>query len=167
MRVLRSTLRIIGLMLAVLALGASPAMATQSTQPVKVASAFGSQPIGSFKYSAGGVEINVPAGCFLNHKIDGSGKYITRDFAGVDCAGPAATHPGLFCNYSYGFEYKDTNGKVYMTYKTATVNKCNTITNTGANPNLPRTLPYYGTACVSLYTSGTKRATQCHNIVSN
>lgn len=127
--------------------------------------AFGGQPINSFSYTFGGVDITVPQGCFLNHYIDGQDRKLNRATAGVDCAGPVALHPGLFCNYKFRFDYYDTNNSRYASRTSRTVNNCDTITEGADSAYLPRTVPRYGRACVTFVVNGTDRATQCHSIV--
>lgn len=40
----------------------------------------------TFEYSVGGVTMKVPTGCMFTHAIRGSGRRITYQNAGVDCA---------------------------------------------------------------------------------
>ena len=128
-------------------------------------SAFGGTPIGSFPYSVGGVSFNVPAGCFFNHKIDGQRLGVSRDFAGVDCVGALAAHPGLFCNTQTRFDYYTaaSPNKPWKSVKSPLVSGCRTII---SNMDAPGT-PYgvrTGKACASFLVNGVVRATQCHSV---
>ncbi|CAL9447927.1 hypothetical protein SUDANB105_02370 [Streptomyces sp. enrichment culture] len=124
------------------------------------AGATGSAVIGSFSYELNGVGVKVPVGCFLTHTIKGSGKRITSQFAGVDCAGLAATF-SQFCNWRIDFSYADTDNRTYRTSRGATHAECK------GNPlrhARPQTLPRYGKACAKFHVNGKLRAVQCHYI---
>ncbi|MGW8379667.1 hypothetical protein [Streptomyces sp. ODS28] len=124
------------------------------------ATAVGTTPIGSFSYSFQGATIKVPTGCFLTHRIGGSGKKIKDEMAGVDCAGPAAIF-SKFCNWRMDFTYANTSNKVYKTSKGKTHTECK------GNPlrhGKAQTLPKYGKACAKFYVNGVHKATQCHFI---
>lgn len=69
---------------------------------------FASRPVGSFSWSWKGTTINVPAGCFLNMSVRGSGLNLSGTTTGVDCVGPAAIIPGMFCNWSGRYQFKDS-----------------------------------------------------------
>ncbi|MER6343962.1 hypothetical protein ACWC10_14560 [Streptomyces sp. NPDC001595] len=124
------------------------------------ASATGTTAIGSFSYDLHGVGVKVPVGCFLTHSIKGSGKRITSQFAGVDCAGLAATF-SQFCNWRMDFAYADTNNKTYRTSRGATHTECK---GDPLRRTRPQTLPKYGKACAKFHVNGKLRATQCHYI---
>ncbi|MFB7755716.1 hypothetical protein ACFC18_39910, partial [Streptomyces sp. NPDC056121] len=68
------------------------------------AGAVGSTPVRTFEYSVGGMTMKVPTGCAFTHIIRGSGKKITYQNAGVDCAFVAALGTG-FCNWRIDFTY--------------------------------------------------------------
>ncbi|MFA3874736.1 hypothetical protein ABS735_13740 [Streptomyces sp. MMCC 100] len=124
------------------------------------ASATGSTALGTFDYDLRGAGIRVPVGCFLTHTIEGSGKRITSQFAGVDCAGLAATF-SKFCNWRIDFSYADTDNRTYRTSRGATHTECK------GNPMrhvAPQTLPTYGKACAKFHVNGKLRAVQCHYI---
>ncbi|MFG2512106.1 hypothetical protein [Streptomyces sp. NPDC048584] len=124
------------------------------------ASATGSSAIGSFTYEVRGAAVKIPVGCFLTHAVKGSGKRITKQFAGVDCVGVAATF-SKFCNWRIDFAYADTDNKTYKTSRGATHAEC-----AGAplRHAAPQTLPTYGKACAKLHINGKLRAAQCHYI---
>jgi hypothetical protein len=56
--------------------------------------------------------VKVPTGCMFTHVIRGSGRRITYQNAGVDCAFVAALSSG-FCNWRIDFTYADTDNRVY------------------------------------------------------
>ncbi|MEU0359831.1 hypothetical protein [Streptomyces cyaneofuscatus] len=128
-------------------------------------SAGGSTPVDSFSYEAGGISISVPTGCFLNHYIEGSGKRITAQRAGVDCGGPAALL-AKFCNTRIEYHYANTSNKTYKVVK----GPLNTSCKTGQVPMWSRdtdhTLAHYGKACAQLFVNGKRRSVQCHYISS-
>ncbi len=66
------------------------------------AGAIGSTPVRTFAYSVGGMSMKIPTGCMFTHVIRGSGKKITYQNAGVDCAFVAALSTG-FCNWRSDF----------------------------------------------------------------
>ncbi|WP_329290865.1 hypothetical protein OIE43_29980 [Streptomyces pseudovenezuelae] len=136
---------------AVLAL--TPATAAHAT-------AIGSTPVRTFEYSVGGVTMKVPTGCMFTHAIRGSGRKITYQNAGVDCAFVAAISPG-FCNWRIDFTYADTDNRTYRTSRGRTHNECKIDP---MRNNSPRTLPRYGKACAHLYVNGVRRVSQCHHI---
>ncbi|WP_258308318.1 hypothetical protein [Streptomyces sp. NWU339] len=124
------------------------------------AGALGSTAIGTFTYEVRGAAVKVPVGCFLSHRIDGSGKRVSGQLAGVDCVGAAAAF-SRFCNWRIDFAYADTNGRAYRTARGAAHAECDgaPLRRVGA-----RTLPTYGKACAKLFVNGKLRATQCHYI---
>ncbi|MFE7812515.1 hypothetical protein ACFU5P_11195 [Streptomyces sp. NPDC057433] len=124
------------------------------------AGALGSTAIGTFTYELRGATVKVPVGCFLTHRIDGSGKEVSGQLAGVDCVGAAATF-SRFCNWRIDFAYADTNDRTYRTARGATHAECDgaPLRRAGA-----RTLPTYGKACAKLFVNGEPRAAQCHYI---
>ncbi|MFM9626777.1 MULTISPECIES: hypothetical protein [Streptomyces] len=124
------------------------------------ASATGSSPIGTFDYDVRGMGVRVPVGCFLTHTIKGSGKRLTSEFAGVDCAGLAATFV-RFCNWRIDFSYADTDNKSYRTSRGSTHPECKGDPLRRARP---QTLPTYGKACAKFFVNGKLRAVQCHYI---
>ncbi|WP_369233204.1 hypothetical protein AB5J56_14930 [Streptomyces sp. R21] len=124
------------------------------------ASATGTTTIGTFSYDFHGVGVSVPVGCFLTHTIDGSGKRITGQLAGVDCVGVAATFSN-FCNWRIDFAYADTNNRTYKTSRGATHTECRSDP---LRRNARQTLPKYGKACAKFFVNGKLRATQCHFI---
>lgn len=124
------------------------------------ASATGSTAVGTFDYDLRGAGVKVPVGCFLTHSIDGSGKRITAQLAGVDCAGLAVTFT-KFCNWRIDFSYADTDNRTYKVSRGKTHMECK------GNPlrrNAAQTLPKYGKACARFYVNGKLRAVQCHFI---
>lgn len=128
------------------------------------ASAIGSAAIGQFKYTFGGVTIDVPSGCFLTHVMKGKGRNIKDQYAGVDCFGLAALHNSRFCNYRFDFvlrkdgkNYKRFTGKTHDT-------SCKTQLRTYTNPKVPYVAKHPGQGCAIFYVNGKKRAEQCHGI---
>lgn len=140
-----------------LALAAAGSVATAAPAH---ASATGSTAIGSFTYEVRGAAVQVPVGCFLTHSIEGSGKRITGQLAGVDCIGVAATF-SQFCNWRIDFAFADTDNRTYKTSRGATHAQCEGAPLRRA---APQTLPAYGKACAKLYLNSKLRATQCHYI---
>ncbi|WP_327719450.1 hypothetical protein OG381_31740 [Streptomyces sp. NBC_00490] len=124
------------------------------------ASATGTTAIGTFDYDLRGAGVKVPVGCFLTHSIDGSGKRITSQLAGVDCMGLAATF-SKFCNWRIDFTYADTGNRTYKTARGKTHTECR---RDPLRRNSAQTLPKYGKACARFYVNGKLRATQCHFI---
>ena len=127
---------------------------------VAQAGAIGSTPVHTFEYSVGGMTMKIPTGCMFTHIIRGSGRKITYQNAGVDCAFVAALGSG-FCNWRIDFTYGDTNNRTYRTSRGRTHNECK---KDPMRNNSPQTLPRYGKACAHLYVSGVRRASQCHNV---
>ncbi|MFJ4469245.1 hypothetical protein ACIP2X_17375 [Streptomyces sp. NPDC089424] len=145
--------------MAVAAAALSAAAALGTAGPAH-ASATGSTAIGSFDYDLRGAGVRVPTGCFLSHTIKGSGKRITSQFAGADCAGLAVTFT-KFCNWRIDFSYADTDNRTYRTSRGGTHTECNGDPLRNA---APQTLPKYGKACAKFYVNGKLRAVQCHYI---
>lgn len=141
-----------------LALAAATALGTAGTAR---AGAVGTTTIGSFSYELHGVGVQVPVGCFLTHRIEGSGRRITDQFAGVDCVGIAATF-SRFCNWRIDFTYTDTDNRTYRTSRGATHNSCS---GDRLRHAAPQVLPKYGKACARFYVNGRQRASQCHSVV--
>lgn len=126
-------------------------------------SATGTSPIGSFNYSVGGASISVPVGCFLTHRVVGSGQSVEDDFAGVDCVGPAAVLPGFFCNWQFKFEFYNDRGTRYFDTVEPVTHSCNTSIGVHHSPIAPF-LADCGQACVRFIVNATVRASQCHSI---
>ncbi|QKW08042.1 hypothetical protein HUT18_18310 [Streptomyces sp. NA04227] len=126
-------------------------------------SAFGSTAIDPFALDVFGVSVNVPKGCFLNHKIEGSGKKVGYQMAGVDCVGPAATVT-RFCNSRLEFHYADTSGKTYKIERGPVNKSCSTAGVPTFKIEQFRILPEYGKTCAHLYVNGKRKAVQCHFI---
>ncbi|MET8768311.1 hypothetical protein [Streptomyces sp. NPDC004658] len=124
------------------------------------AGAMGSTPVRTFEYSVGGMTVKVPTGCMFTHIIRGSGRKITYQNAGVDCAFVAALSSG-FCNWRIDFTYADTNNRTYRTSRGKTHSECKIDP---MRSNSPQTLPRYGRACARLYVNGVRRVSQCHHI---
>lgn len=136
------------------------AVVTLGTAGPAHAGATGSTAIGSFDYDLRGAGVRVPTGCFLTHTIKGSGKRITSQFAGADCAGLAVTFT-KFCNWRIDFSYADTDNKTYRTSRGTTHAECKGDPLRNA---APQTLPKYGKACAKFHVNGKSRAVQCHYI---
>ncbi|MFE3036965.1 hypothetical protein ACFXKY_35590 [Streptomyces canus] len=134
--------------------------ATLGTGGAAHASATGTTAVGTFDYDLHGAAVKVPVGCFFTHSIDGSGKRIDRQLAGVDCAGLAVTFT-QFCNWRIDFSYADTDNRTYKVSRGRTRAECkgNPLRRKGA-----QTLPKYGKACARFYVNGKLRAVQCHFI---
>ncbi|MFF4443009.1 hypothetical protein [Streptomyces sp. HUAS 14-6] len=64
--------------------------------------------------AAAGALMKIPTGCMFTHIIRGSGRNITYQNAGVDCAFVAALSSG-FCNWRIDFTYADTDNRTYRT----------------------------------------------------
>lgn len=124
------------------------------------ATAVGSTPVRTFEYSVGGMTMKVPTGCMFTHAIRGSGKRITYQNAGVDCAFVAALSSG-FCNWRIDFTYADTNNRTYRTSRGRTHSECKIDP---MRTNSPQILPRYGKACAHLIVNGVRRVSQCHHI---
>ncbi|WP_254876310.1 hypothetical protein [Streptomyces sp. CAI-85] len=93
--------------------------------------------------------MKVPTGCLFTHIIRGSGKEITYENAGADCACVGALSSG-FCNWRIDFTYANTEHPEC---------KIDPMRN-----NSPQTLPRYGKACAHFYVNGVRRVSQCHHI---
>ncbi|MFJ4003037.1 hypothetical protein ACIPWL_06190 [Streptomyces sp. NPDC090023] len=154
----RPTVRTARRAVGALALAATTALGTAGTAQ---ANAVGTTTIGSFAYELHGVGVQVPVGCFLTHRIEGSGRRVTDEFAGVDCVGIAATF-SRFCNWRIDFTYADTDNRTYRTSRGATHNNCS---GDPLRHAAPQVLPRYGKACARFYVNGRQRASQCHSIV--
>ncbi|MEW2409857.1 hypothetical protein ACIQKE_26105 [Streptomyces griseoviridis] len=126
------------------------------------ASATGTSPLATFSYDLHGVGVTVPTGCFLTHSIKGTGKRISRQLAGVDCVGLAATFSS-FCNWRIDFTYADTANRIYRTSRGATHTECK---GDPLRRVAGRRLPAYGKACARFYVNGQRRAAQCHFITA-
>lgn len=124
------------------------------------ATAVGTTPVRTFEYSVGGMTVKVPTGCVFTHAIRGSGRKITYQNAGVDCAFVGALSSG-FCNWRIDFTYSDTDNKVYRTSRGVTHSECKIDP---MRNNSPQTLPRYGRACAYLYVGGVRRVSQCHHV---
>ncbi len=79
--------------------------------------------INAFNYTWGGIEISLPRGCQLGHRIKGSGKRISYQAAAVQGGGLCAVKP-QFCNWRIDFSYADTDGRTYKTSRGKTHNVC-------------------------------------------
>ncbi|MFJ5595645.1 hypothetical protein ACIQCG_38640 [Streptomyces noursei] len=137
-----------------------PATESDENPPV-LRSAAGSTAIGAFTYSAGGLTIKVPAGCFLTHAVSGKGLKINSQRAGVDCVGPMAL-AAKFCNTRIEFHYADTNNKTYRIDKGPLNGSCKT----GTVPMLSKGAKTVkaGKTCAQLWINGQRKAVQCHYI---
>ncbi|MGW3103156.1 hypothetical protein [Streptomyces sp. NPDC001100] len=124
------------------------------------AGAIGSTPVRTFEYSVGGMTMKIPTGCLFTHIIRGSGRKISYQNAGVDCAFVGALSSG-FCNWRIDFTYADTENRTYHTSRGTTHTECRIDP---MRNNSAQTLPRYGKACARLYVGGTRRVSQCHNI---
>ncbi|MFJ9538018.1 hypothetical protein ACIRPX_12240 [Streptomyces sp. NPDC101225] len=124
------------------------------------AGAVGTTPVKTFDYSVGGMTVKVPTGCLFTHVIRGSGRRITYQNAGVDCAFVGALGSG-FCNWRIDFTYRDTSNRTYRTSRGRTHNECKIDP---MRNNSPQTLARYGKACARLYVNGVPRVSQCHSI---
>ncbi|QJS11890.1 hypothetical protein HKX69_22345 [Streptomyces argyrophyllae] len=124
------------------------------------ATALGSAPVRTFEYSVGGMTVKVPTGCMFTHIVRGSGRKITYQNAGVDCAFVAALSSG-FCNWRIDFTYADTDNRTYRTSRGKTHSECKIDP---MRNNSPQTLPRFGRTCAHLYVNGVRRVSQCHHI---
>ncbi|MFB8772855.1 hypothetical protein [Streptomyces broussonetiae] len=124
------------------------------------ATAIGSTPVRTFEYSVGGMTMKIPTGCMFTHVIRGSGKRITYQNAGVDCAFVAALGSG-FCNWRIDFTYADTSNRTYRTSRGKTHSECKIDP---MRNNSPQRLPRYGKACAHLHVNGVRRVSQCHHV---
>ncbi|MCX5170244.1 hypothetical protein OG616_19830 [Streptomyces antibioticus] len=143
--------------LAALAAGWALMLANSS---VAHAGAVGSTPVQTFQYTVGGMTMKVPTGCLFTHIIRGSGKEITYENAGVDCAYVGALSSG-FCNWRIDFTYANTENKTYRTSRGRMHPECKIDP---MRNNSPQRLPRYGKACAHLYVNGVRRVSQCHHI---
>ncbi|CAI4163743.1 hypothetical protein CCOS2040_12485 [Streptomyces albidoflavus] len=144
-------------MLLVAAPEGSTALAAASPVP----DAVGWGDINAFNYTWGGIEISLPRGCQLGHRIKGSGKRISYQAAAVQGGGLCAVKP-QFCNWRIDFSYADTDGRTYKTSRGKTHNVCERYPERQA---AKQTLPHYGKACAKIYVNSSLRGTQCHYIV--
>lgn len=124
------------------------------------AGAIGATPVRTFEYSVGGVTMKVPTGCMFTHVVRGSGRKITYQNAGVDCAFVGALSSG-FCNWRIDFSYADANNRIYRTSRGRTHSECKIDP---MRSNSPQTLPRYGKACAHLHVNGVRRVSQCHHV---
>lgn len=124
------------------------------------AGAIGATPVRTFEYSVGGVTMKVPTGCMFTHVVRGSGRKITYQNAGVDCAFVGALSSG-FCNWRIDFSYADTNNRTYRKSRGRTHSECKIDP---MRSNSPQTLPRYGKACAHLHVNGVRRVSQCHHV---
>ncbi|MEU0184568.1 hypothetical protein ABZ312_25825 [Streptomyces sp. NPDC006207] len=124
------------------------------------ATAVGTTPVSTFEYSVGGATVKIPTGCTFTHIVRGSGRRITYQNAGVDCAFAAALTRG-FCNWRIDFTYADTNNRTYRTSPGKTHAECKIDP---MRNNAPQTLPLFGKACAHLVVNGTRRVSQCHYV---
>ena len=131
-----------------------------SGSPNAHAGAAGSTPVQTFEYSVGGMTMKIPTGCMFTRIIRGSGKKISYQNAGVDCAFVGALSSG-FCNWRIDFTYADTSNRTYRTSRGRTHSECKIDP---MRNNSPQTLPRYGKACARLFVTGVQRAGQCHHI---
>ncbi len=140
-------------------MGAAGALVFTSPTAAR-ASAVGSAPVRTFEYSVGGVTMKVPTGCMFTHIVRGSGRQITYQNAGVDCAFVGALSSG-FCNWRIDFTYADTSNRIYRTSRGRTHDECKIDP---MRNNSPQTLPRYGKACAHLHVNGVRRVSQCHHV---
>lgn len=134
------------------------AMSLFATTPAH-ASGFATRPIGTFTWNYQGVDINVPTGCFLNMKVNGTGTHVDSTIANVDCIGPAATVPGLFCNYRGKYIFKDSDGNEYASEETAVHEGCGQASypiDSMSSRDLQT-----GSICLDLELDGNVRGTTC------
>jgi hypothetical protein len=132
---------------------ASPASAT----------AVGYAKVVGFCFSAKDQQICLPA-TTLGHFVQGSGRRITREEASVQDSFGLDSAGGSWCNWHIDWRYSDTNGRTYLASRGPLNSKCTLHTSIGRVDTTRRTLKHYGKACADFYVSGTKRASQCHNI---
>lgn len=118
-----------------------------------------SRPVGSFSWSWKGTTINVPAGCFLNMSVRGSGLNLSGTTTGVDCIGPAAIVPGMFCNWSGRYQFKDTSDRVYATETTSVRSGCGQAS--FHIPGAKKRTMRAGSICVQFRNNGVVRGTTC------
>lgn len=132
-------------------------------EPTDIApmSAFGTEPISSFSYSLDGTTFKIPTGSFLSHYIDGSGKRINAERAGVDRVGPAYW-TGMICNWRIDFDYYDLNQKHYKHNRGETHTTCDW--SPFRSYNVATQLAHNGQACAVFYVMNAQRARQCHYI---
>lgn len=126
------------------------------------ASAIGTTPIATFRYTVSGVTINVPTGCFLTHRISGAGQRIDAENAGVDCAGPGLWWGG-FCNWRINFEYFNSDNQWYGTNQGGLNSSCDYYT--FRTDTRSHRLAGPGRACAVFIVNATERARQCHSIL--
>ena len=147
----------------------TPAFAEASSPPPAAAAhistgptsqgGFATSPVASFSWSWNGVTVNVPAGCFLNMTVQGTGLKLDGTISGVECVGPAATIPGLFCNWSGVYRFLDSSGREYARQTSAVRNGCGqaSFNISGASPRTMQT----GSICIDFRNNGTTRGTTC------
>jgi hypothetical protein len=120
---------------------------------------FATSPVASFRWSYRGVTIVVPAGCFLNMSVRGSGLRVTGSTTAVECYGLAAVVPGMFCNWSGVYRFKDVNGRQYAQETTSVRSGCGQ-----AVFNIPSVKKHTlrpGSMCVDFRNNGEVRGRTC------
>jgi hypothetical protein len=137
-----------------------------SAAPARPASAYGATAIGSFAYSVGGVTVNVPVGCYLDHQITGKGDYINYENASTVCIG-AGTWGSGFCNAYMQFVFERTNGTTWDTVNEPIHYGCtHFLSQNAATFENPQGAGWSlaGKHCANLVVDGHVRASQCHYI---
>lgn len=134
--------------------------ASVNTGPIATpASGFVARPVTSFSWSLKGITINVPAGCVLGMRVVGKKLKLDKTIAYVDCIGPAAIIPGMFCNWGGEYRFLNTSGKVYAREKTKVTLGCGQAS--FAIPSAKSRNMKNGKICLDFINNGTKRGTAC------
>lgn len=120
---------------------------------------FATSPVASFRWSYRGVTIVVPAGCFLNMAVRGSGLSVTGSTTAVECYGPAAIIPGMFCNWSGVYRFKDVNGRQYAQETTSVRSGCGQAV--FKIPSVKKHTLRPGSMCVDFRNNGEARGRTC------
>jgi hypothetical protein len=127
------------------------------------ASAVGYAKVVGFCFSAKDQQICLPA-TTLGHFVQGSGRRVTREEASIQDTFGADSAGGNWCNWRIDWRYSDTEGRTYLVSRGSLHSRCTIHTSIGRVDTSRRTLKHYGKACADFYVSGTRRASQCHNI---
>ncbi|MFF3562039.1 hypothetical protein ACFYXS_18520 [Streptomyces sp. NPDC002574] len=146
-----------------LVITSATALFISSTSPAS-ASAIGYGKVAGYCFDMKGTQVCVPA-TTIGHFIQGSSRTITRQEASIQDTLGADTAGGRWCNWRIDWRYSDTDGRTYLTSRGPEHPKCAYMSSLGRIDTTRRTLKHYGKACADFIAGGTRRGTQCHNII--
>lgn len=133
--------------------------ANQAGKGNSINAGFASSPVASFRWSYRGVTIVVPAGCFLNMSVRGSGLRVTGSTTAVECYGLAAVVPSMFCNWRGVYRFKDVNGRQYAQETTSVRAGCGQAV--FHIPSVKKHTLRPGSMCVDFKNNGDVRGRTC------